>query len=334
MSEVPTDEVTISSVDSLQSSPTGNTNYIKLKEPDETFAVIEGIQVYNDTLYVFDKTERNVLMSFDKQGNHLVTFGERGNSKNEYTRLWAFDIDEQYVYAYDRGKKRMMYFTHDGKFVKVQDTQFRGDSFKALTNGKFLFSLALEKDLNKLILTDNSLNIEKVLLSFNEKDKDNLVHNNILQKSDDKIIYNKEMSDSVYVFSNDGKCIQAYHMDFGGSTVPQEYKYDFEKLFDENKNNDYTYIDDCPVIWNSTLLIPLANKGKYGVLYYDLKTKEIKKPNDIIQGVSNLMYATKDCLYGWLDSDSYSRISKTKVPEDIVAYIKKGGRVVVCSKSM
>lgn len=199
IADAPTEDIEISSVDSLQSSPTGNISYIKLKEPNETFAEIEGMQVYNDTIYVFDKMERNILISFDKQGNHLATFGERGNSKNEYTRLWAFDIDEKYVYAYDRGKKRMMYFAHDGKFIKVQETKFRGDSFKTLANGKFLFSLALEKDLNKLILADNSLNIEKVLLSFNEKDKDNLAHNNILQKSDDKIIYNKEMSDSVYI---------------------------------------------------------------------------------------------------------------------------------------
>lgn len=332
MNEVSTEEIAISPVDSLQYTLIGKINFIKLKEPNETFAEIEGIQVYNDTIYVFDKMGRNILMSFDKKGKHLVTFGERGNSKNEYTRLWSFDVDEQYVYAYDRGKKRMMYFTHDGKFVKIQETKFRGDSFKALPNGKFLFSLALEKSLNKLVLANNSLTIEKVLLSFNEKDKDNLAHNNVFQKSGNEIIYNKEMSDSVYVFSKNGECVNAYYINFGGATVPQEYKYNFERLFDEDKSNDYTYIDDCPILCGSTLLIPLTNKGKYGVLYYDLYTKSIKKPNEIIHGVTNLLCATSKCLYGWLDCDSYSRINKANVPEDIVSFMEKGGRVIVYSK--
>ncbi len=330
--DAPTEEISISSVDSLHSSLLGNVNFIKLQEPDETFAEIEGIQVYNDTIYVFDKMERNILMSFNKQGKHLVTFGERGNSKNEYTRLWAFDIDDQYVYAYDRGKKRMMYFTHDGKFVKVQETKFRGDSFKTLSNGKFLFSLALEKSLNKLVLTDNSLNIEKVLLSFNEKDKDNLAHNNILQKTDDKIVYNKEMSDSIYIFSENGKCINTYYMNFEGAKVPQEYKCDFEKLYDEGKSKDYAYIDDCPFLGDTTLLVPLAYKGRYGVLYYDLETKKVKKPKEITIGVPNLLYATKNNLYGWMDSDTYGYINKTSVPKDVSSFIEKGGRVIVCAQ--
>lgn len=142
LSNVSCDDITLSLNDSTQISLANNTKFIKLKEPHKTFAEIDGIQVYNDTIYVFDKVARNILMSFDKKGNHLVTFGEKGNSQKEYSRLWAFDVDKDYVYMYDRGKKRMMYFSHNGKFVKTCNTDFRGDSFKTLSNGKFLFSFA------------------------------------------------------------------------------------------------------------------------------------------------------------------------------------------------
>jgi len=330
MGKVSCDEITLSLDNSTQVSLASNTQFIKLKEPKKTFAEIDGIQVYNDTIYVFDKVARNILMSFDKEGNHLVTFGERGNSKNEYSRLWAFDVDKDYVYLYDRAKKCMMYFSHDGKFIKASNTDFRGDSFKALSNGKFLFSFALDEKLYKLGVVDNLLKIEKLYLNFNKEDKDNLSNNNVFQRVDDQIFYNKEMSDTIYAFSDEGELEKSYYINFSGKNVPQEYKFDFEKLMDDGKEKAYAYLNDCPMICNSVLIVPTAIKGKYGFVYYNLKDKKEEKQ----EGVTNLLCVSKDMLYGWMDMDSYQHLgNKTHIPANVVDFMRNGGRVLLCSPS-
>lgn len=81
---------------------------------------------------------------------------------------------------------------------------------------------------------DNALYIEAVLLAFS--DKDNLSNNILFQRVGDVVLYNKELDDTVYAFSaDDGECVKSYYMNFDNRNIPQEYKYDFEKLWEEGK---------------------------------------------------------------------------------------------------
>lgn len=323
--------VNIPKQDSLPSQLAGDVSFVKLQEPQQTFAEIDAMQVFNDTLYVFDRNTRNVLMSFDKRGNYLATFGRRGNAKSEYTRLWAFDVDKDYTYLYDRAKMKMMYFTHDGKFVKAVSTKFRGDAFKTLANGKFLFSMAFTEDLNKLCLVDNTLKIENVLLTYSDKDKDNLSNNVLFQRVGDEIMYNKELSDTVYVFSaDDGECVKSYYMNFAKQNIPQEYKYDFEKLWDDGKDKAYVYIDDCPMVWKNLMVIPVSYKGKHGVVYYDLNGKKTDASGKMMPVVTNPVCLSDQTLVGWMEQGSCKEDTmKELVPADITAFLKAGGRVLV-----
>lgn len=112
-----------------------------------------------------------------------------------------------------------------------------------------------------------------LFLSFNEKDKDNLANNNVIQKVNGQIFYNKEMSDTVYVFSDKGDYLKSYFINFSGKNVPQEYKFDFEKLLYDDKEKLYAYLDDCPMVCDSVFLIPITLKAKRGLVYYDMKNK-------------------------------------------------------------
>ena len=332
MRGIASEQVKISLPDSFQANLAKKTEFIKLQEPKETFAEINSIQVFNDTIYLLDKYGRGVLMSFDKNGKYLMSFSSRGNAKNEYVKLWAFDVDKKYVYLYDRAKKKMMYFTHQGKIVKAQETRFRGDSFKVLANNKFLFSLALDKDLSKLCLVNQQLEIENILLSYTDKDKDLLANDNIFQKIGKEIIYSKEMNDTIYKFSEQGECMKSYCIDFLGLNVPKEYKYDFEKLLDDDKQNTYAYISDCPLVKENLLVLPVSNRGKNGVVYYDLSKKQILEVKN-----SNLPSFPPLCLWddqiiNVMDLRAFKKCSdKKQFPKDIIAFLQEGGRVLLKS---
>lgn len=82
------------------------------------------------------------------------------------------------------------------------------------------------------------------------------------------------------------------------------------------------------MICDSVFLIPTTIKGKRSLVYYNLKNKieENKK------GVTNLLCISKGVLYGWMDMDSYISCSdKSIIPSDIVAFMRNGGRVLLCS---
>lgn len=78
-----------------------------MNENEESFFVaISKLLVHNDTLYVFDRFGRDLLVSFDRNGNYITTFSQKGGGPKEYVQLWDFDVDSNYVYLYDRATKK------------------------------------------------------------------------------------------------------------------------------------------------------------------------------------------------------------------------------------
>ena len=110
-------------------------------------------------------------MSFDKEGNFITQYGERGRSSSEYVRVNSFDVDKHYVYLYDDASEKMISFTHGGEFVQKVETPFWGEDFKVLDDGSFLFSLKPGKSNVKLCMTDSLFNIKKYFLTLTRKTK-------------------------------------------------------------------------------------------------------------------------------------------------------------------
>lgn len=178
------DEIKTELIDSIR--------ILKLNENEKSYFVsISKLIVHNDTLYVFDRFGRDLLMSFDRNGNCITTFSQKGGGPQEYVRLWDFDVDSKYVYLYDRAKQKMLYYDHTGNFVKSHSTSFRGDAFVVLQNNEYLFSLAKENKNYKLCMTDSTLTITKTLLSYQEEDIDDRMTDNLFQRVNNTIYYNK-----------------------------------------------------------------------------------------------------------------------------------------------
>lgn len=332
--QVPLQEVSVGDMPFGAKLSLDSVDCLPLKEPLETIASIDGIQVFNDTIYVFDKATQNYLMSFDRAGRHIATFGQRGNAENEYLRLWAFDVDEHYVYLYDRAKRKMLCYTHDGQFVSSVGSLFRGDSFKVLENGNFLFSMALGKGLEKLCLVDKDMKIEKVLLRYSADDKDGLANSNQFQRAGDRIFYNKELDDTLYAFSLVGECVNRYLIDFGDKKLPTCYRHDFERMIEEGKDGKYAFLEDCPLVVDGLLIASVSYLGRHAMLYYDLKEQRMLQLSaSRCFGCIVPLGADKDGVVGHLDMDSYEGYySRPAVDKQTKDFLNDGGHILLFSK--
>lgn len=328
-------DLNIDSKDGLSDDFILTTDYLNLDEPQNTFSIIDKMIMRDGVIYIFDRMGKNTLISFNMQGEYKTTFGCRGNSASEYLRLWDFDVDKNYVYLYDYQKKKILYYSLGGKFIKSKDVDFYANGFNILDNGDFLFSLSREIGEEKLCLMDSDFKKKEILLKYESKDKANRMANNFFQKVNDTIIYNCPVSDDIYLFScKDGKPLGAYTICFDGKNIPNEKKYDYEKLSSSGERNKYLFIRDCPFLIKDKLIMPIFNKGKKSMLYFNFSTKN--------GGLKNLGEKTscKDVIFplfaddiyclGWIDQEIYSYIQdKDKIPQDVVNHIKNGNRSIV-----
>ena len=61
----------------------------------------------------------NRVLRFDKNGNHLKSWGKRGSGPGEFDAPHGVAVDDKgFVYIADRGNKRIQIFDADGNFVK------------------------------------------------------------------------------------------------------------------------------------------------------------------------------------------------------------------------
>lgn len=193
-------DVPLEEVPGISSSFVDTVLFVKLQEPQNTFRNLDKLKIYNDTIYILDES-LSKLMSFDKEGNFITQYGERGRSSSEYVRVNSFDVDKHYVYLYDDASEKMISFTRGGQFVQKVETPFWGEDFKVLDDGSFLFSLKPGKSNVKLCMTDSLFNIKKVFSCFDEKDQDNYSSYSLFQKVGDSIYYTDDMSDTTHVFT-------------------------------------------------------------------------------------------------------------------------------------
>lgn len=303
--------------------------YVKLQEPHNTFRNIDKLKILNDTIYLLDE-RLSKMMSFDKHGNYLTQYGERGKSESEYVRINSFDVDGRYVYMYDDSSEKMLLFTHDGQFAKRVKTPFWGEDFMVLDDGSFLFSLKPGKSDVKLCITDSLFNLKKTLFKFDEQDQDNFSNYSLFQKVGDSIYYTDDMFDTTYVFTSAGELVHSYIFNFGKETPPLEIRYDAEKL----RNDKYVYMSTCPLVYGAKMIMLLRNRKARTVMYFDMNkrfggNKDIDKdlsPTDIV--IPLCMY--KGYVVGFLEDYCLDRFAdKGSLPQDVVQHLEKGYRVIV-----
>ena len=321
-------DVPLEEVSGISSSFIDTVLFVKLREPQNTFRNLDKLKIYNDTIYILDES-LSKLMSFDKEGNFITQYGERGRSGSEYVRVNSFDVDKHYVYLYDDASEKMISFTHGGEFVQKVETPFWGEDFKVLEDGSFLFSLKPGKTNVKLCMTDSLFNIKKVFSYFDEKDQDNYSGYSLFQKVGDSIYYTDDMSDTTHVFTPKGELVHSYLFNFGKYAPPLEARHDAEQLIKDKHVFMYT----CPLIYESKLVMFLENRHLRTVLYYDMRER-IGGNKDIDKGLSPTdiiipLCMADGCVVGYLEDYCLDRFEdKATLPTDVVQHLENGYRVV------
>lgn len=304
--------------------------YVKLQEPQNTFRDIDRLKIYDDTIYILDE-RLSKLMSFDKEGDFITQYGERGRSKSEYVRMNSFDVDKHYVYLYDDASEKMSLFTHDGQFVQKVETPFWGEDFKVLNDGAFLFSLKPGKSNVKLCMTDSLFNIKKVFSYFDERDQDNYSSYSLFQIAGDSIYYTDDMSDTTFVFTSKGELVHSYFFNLGKGVPPLEARYNADRLIKDK--DKYVFMYTCPLIFDSKVVMFLRNRNLRTVVYYNMEkriggSKDIDKdlsPTDIIIP----LYMVNGYVVGYLEDYCLERFEdKAILPMDVVQHLENGYRVV------
>jgi len=314
---------------------TDSVSFIPLEESEASYlSTISKIKIKGGRIFVFDKLRSNSVVSFDKNGHHVIRYGERGNGNKEYISLADFDVDENYVYLYDYVKMRMLQYRHTGEYVKARATKFRGKGFHVLGNGKFLFAMEKEDNLQKLCLVDYSMTVGKCLLTYKEEEACDKWTDNFFQSCGKDILYNDPVNDSIYIISAAGEITDCKVMDFGGYNVPNDLKLSYEKLTASDGKEKYTYLYDCPLLVKGEIVGSTFDRGGRSCILFDLD-KGIGGRSEWKEGmrISDLVLplcATKEWIVGWMDYGVYGLLGdKDNVPADVVTHLEKGGRSLI-----
>lgn len=308
-------------------------DFLPLKEPVLTFSVINKMIIHDGKIFIFDRIGQNVLLSFDMQGNFITNYSSKGKSKSEYIRLFDFDVDDNYVYLYDRIKKQMLFYTHEGHFVKNVPTNFYADAFKVLKGGNYLFSLGEDND-EKLCITDSMFKIKKVYLKYEADDKNDRLVDNIFQEVNDTIYYNYPLSDIVYMFDTTGKLLDSYQIDFGGKGIPDDKKHNYSQLVKTKERARYVFFRDCPLIVGSKMFSAIYDKGEKAVLYYDISdgtggVKRLVGKDILTKDVCFPLLCDDIYIIGWLDSSIYEHLKdKKELPGEVEEHLRNGGTML------
>lgn len=335
-STIPVETYTVNNSSNIQSSDIiDSISFLMLKEgKDSYFSTISKVKMINNRILIFDKMGKNALIEFDSNGEFVTSYSKRGKGVNEYIRLWDFDVDSNYVYLYDRSSRKMLYYDNCGKFVKIIRTEFRGDGFISIEGKQFLFSMAKEEGDKELCVVDSTLKISECLLSYEQHEMDDKITDNLFYEANNKITYNKPVSNHVFVLSKNGKINNCYYLDFNGQNVPDKLMHSYERLIEKDGKKKFIYMYDCPMIANNIIIANVFHQGNKATLLYDMKEKRSSivdwkdgvKISDIILPV----YACPKYIIGWMDYEVYNAIAdKDIISDEMVRHMENGGRILI-----
>lgn len=242
-------------------------------EKDLLIKQIDKICVKNDHIYVAD-TYLKRLIVFDSKGLALYQVGSLGNGPGEYSSIADFYVADSCLYLYDSAKRKMLVYDHENRYLKDFDIDFSGEFFVRLENGNFLFSLAPYNDGEKLkgkkiAITDSNFNVINTMFDFEENVDLNCRILSPLVEYGGKIIYNRGISNDVYLFDGNGIFEQIVCLDFGKLNVPSSELNDVNNFLDSS--NGYCYIASTPIIIDDTILLILNKDNELYTCIYDTK---------------------------------------------------------------
>jgi len=259
--------------------------FVKLETTNNNLiGSISQVLFANDLIIVVDKTISNSISVFDMHGKFKNKIGKPGQGPGEYISCHdvALVPNSDQIAVLDDKLAKIHYYKIDGRYLNSVKFEFSPINMEFISSDIIAYSGLFNPDLNNndLIITDcNNKVLSTYFKSLYKEDVFCLVNGKLIWKYDDKVFYNPNYNDTIFVLSE--KSIRPIYkiniVKYGYPTKiddkitgidMHEYikKYvHFDGGFCEFRNSAYFSID-LPLISNSTLAL-YSKKYKKTYLY-------------------------------------------------------------------
>jgi len=308
-----------------------------LENPDEDLQIkqIDKICIKNNHIYIAD-TYLKRLIVFNKEGIAFHQIGSMGNGPGEYSSIADFYVTASNdIYIYDSVKKKIILYDSKNNYIKDFNINFEGEHFVQLNNNEFLFSLAPYNEgklkRKKIAITDKDFNTINTMFEFEKNTDPNYQFISPLTEYCDKFVYNRGISNDIYIFSSKGIIENIITFDFGSLNVSTNKLNDINKLLESD--DSYSYIAACPILINNTILSIINKENELFTCIYDIKKKKTYLNNISNFSVNNLniplSVTDNGQVISYFNEDIYPNYKNDKnISESIKNEIQNGAYVV------
>jgi len=218
----------------------------RLEETDESLlSYVRDIHFSGENM-VFVSGEESNVYTFSANGEMLSKMNRKGEGPEEYFSIQDFWLEGDTIAIYSRGKSIKRY-TLDGDFISTTEMKYQAGHMLPYTGGYALdmFFATVDDSLfcNVLTLGKNLERGELLMQSKRPEGFNVFTSNNTLAKYKEAFLYQRVMSDTVYLYAN-SQMKPLIHFDFG-----QEW---FFRGKDEISNGDFNSMFSSSLFWNQS----------------------------------------------------------------------------------
>lgn len=286
---VPSPENSISSSEVIT-----DVKYIPLETtPEALIGYYNKILVYKNLIYIMDYLSAEAVFIYTMEGKFIKKIGNKGGGPEEFYLLYGMSIDrnKDNLVIYDNRKRKMMYYTLTGYFIKSIDVPYRfSGQYEILPSGRML-SITSKSDGNfhldnyddyRLIYTDSLGSIQKFGFKYNDNIDLSVAWSKLFYCDNELLCY-PQFQNSIYSVS-DTLIREKYRIDCGNFTT-----FDFKRL------SQYTNLDDFDKDWDATtnlspyisenrthLYFSITNERKEYYYFYNKETGNLRGTKKVI----------------------------------------------------
>jgi len=195
---------------------------------------IDKVVLYDDRIYVLDKSIAETLFIYDSDGNPLerITIGKGGD---ELTSIGDFCVDDGVLFVLDERSNRVGRYDLDGA-TRLGSTVSLPNNISniAAIGGHLLCYRALVDNFDggmassTLFLLDQEGNVKKHWLPVSESNfylTQYIGDKSVMRKLNNRVYISRLMDDAFYMYSAEsGQLSQRFKVDFGEKGIPDNLK--------------------------------------------------------------------------------------------------------------
>ncbi len=211
--------------------------YIRLEtRPECIISNIDKILYRSGKFYILD-AKAQALFVFDKDGKFISKIEKPGRGPGEYIYLMDFDIDIfGNIYLLDLNQKAILKYDMHGKFIEKDQRDYFISNIAVIDTSTLLTyqHAAVSSNVKyKLIFQENGEKVNS-FLPIDKSNKINMLKPFPLNHSGHKLLYNEDLSDTIFSVTLDSLYAR-YFIDFGRYSIDPSLRSNYEYFLKSDK---------------------------------------------------------------------------------------------------